>query len=227
MNLKGKTIVLTGGSSGIGYALAKKLSEMGNRVHSLDIQAPSIPLVGVKHYATDITKSQAVEKAIQEMMTEEKEIQVLINNAGIVRRGTLAELSEADWDLTMNINLKGGWLMLKHAKAYFARDAIVLQICSRRVLYLPADPGIYALSKASAAIMAQLFAKSVPIGLKIAYPGPVETPLSHYGRTEEEEKEVKDVRITPEEMAEKLIALLQSENKELVYDQERNTYSMR
>ncbi len=227
MKLKDKTIVLTGGSSGIGYAIAKKLGEMGNRVHSFDIQPPSQTLNNVRHQTVDITQAEAVERAIRDIMLEEKEIHVLINNAGIVRRGTLAELSEAEWYLTMGINVKGRWLMLKHLKPYFTPATIVLQICSRRALYLPADPGIYALSKASVAIMAQLFAKAVPIKLKIAYPGPVETPLSHYGRTEEQEKEVKDVRITPEEMAEKLIALLQSENKELAYDQERNIYLMR
>jgi len=225
MNLKYKTVVLTGGSSGIGYALAAKLADKGCSVFSFDRNEPEEPLEGVAHVSVDVSDGQRVKRAIGGVRSP---IDILINNAGVMRRGTIIESSEEDYDLLFDVNVKGSWFMFKYAREHLSPDAMIVQMSSRYALNPAADPGLYALSKLTDMHLAEIFAMTYPeYTVKFLYPGPVDTPLARYGVTGEVLEEKKKIMHTPEFVAEMIIDLIMSDDKtELIYDQETREYVM-
>jgi 2-keto-3-deoxy-L-fuconate dehydrogenase len=109
--------VITGGSSGIGLALAKLLAQRENEVYSLDVQEPLEKQAEVRHIHTDVSNSTAVRSALNKIGDG---ISLLVNNAGIIGRGDLFDSSEEVFDLLFKVNVKGSWLMIKEARPYFA-----------------------------------------------------------------------------------------------------------
>src|SRR6266542_3914972 len=125
MNLSGKTVLITGGSNGIGLALAALLRGKGCQVYSLDRMAPAEPVQGVQTLQDDVTREDDVRRALRDIAGP---IDVLINNAGIMRRGTLLESSTDDFDALFGVNVKGPWLVLKEARPLLRDDAMIVQM---------------------------------------------------------------------------------------------------
>ncbi len=124
MRFKDLTIIITGGAKGIGRACAEAFASEGGRVAIADIDAASANQVvqaiidaGGKamFVQCDISRSDDVQRLIRETVTAFGGVDVLYNNAGVVRYGTVVDLSEEDWDLQMNINLKASFLTCKYA----------------------------------------------------------------------------------------------------------------
>ncbi|WP_353223314.1 SDR family oxidoreductase [Salinisphaera hydrothermalis] len=115
--LTGRTALITGGAAGIGRAIAELYVEKGARVALVDrsehVAATAAELgenaaIGIQ---ADVTDSADVHAAVERVVAEFGRIDVLVNNAGVVALDWAEELSEADWDLTLNVNLKGVFLM--------------------------------------------------------------------------------------------------------------------
>ncbi|MDP3899732.1 MAG: SDR family oxidoreductase [bacterium] len=223
MDLKNKTVIITGASSGIGYAESKLLAQKGALVACFDLQSPKEPVAGVTYHQLDITDSGAIKKALA---TIKKPIDVLINNAGVMRRGTVTESSEPDYDLIMNVHMKASWLMFKLVQPKLINSAVILQMSSRHGLNLPPDPALYGLAKSASYHLAEIIQKTFPhYRVKIACPGPVDTPLSRYGTTKKEYEEKRKMMLTPDELAKHLVKLITAdEYKKLVFDQDKSAY---
>ena len=121
--LTNKVAVVTGASSGIGYeaaiAYAKAGADMAvlaRRKDKLDDLASKINSLGSRAIAIqcDISKEEDVKKSIELILNNFKTIDILLNNAGIAVRGSVDTLTEEAWDLSMNTNLKGAFLMCKY-----------------------------------------------------------------------------------------------------------------
>jgi 3-oxoacyl-[acyl-carrier protein] reductase len=217
MTIKGKTVVISGGSSGIGAAIAKKLVSQGAKVYSLDKNDPVQPLRDVSYFGVNLTNEVEVRSAIKKVT---ESIDLLISCAGVMRRGTIFDSTPEDYDFLMNNNLKSAWLLIKTVKEKLADNAIVLQIASRHALTVVPDPGLYTLSKKAVATLAEILAKTSPdLTVKIAYPGPVLTPLLLTGRTPEDQERIAKIAAKPEELAEKIWELLCSDSKELDFNE--------
>jgi 3-oxoacyl-[acyl-carrier protein] reductase len=146
-------------------------------------------------------------------------IEILINNAGIMRRGTMFESSEEDFDRLFRVNVKGSWLLLKLALPRLSKHAMIVQMSSDHARNPVTDPGIYSLSKMAARDLALLAEKTLPgHPVKILYPGPVDTPLARLGVSGTALKRKKKVMRDPGSIAEGIIQLIESDKKELVYD---------
>lgn len=209
MNVKNKTVLLTGGSNGIGHALSKILVQGGALVMSFDITKPTEPVEGVTYLKVDITKSKQIQTAVAKI---KKPISLLINNAGVMRRGDILESSEDDFDLIFNIHVKASWLILKYAQPKLMNSATILQMSSRHAFGLPPNPGLYALAKRTSYHLAKIIQKNYPgYHVKIACPGPVNTALSRYGTTKAELAEKMKMMVTPEVLAQKLFKLITSD----------------
>lgn len=120
--LNGKVALITGGSSGIGFAIAKALLSEGMTVaitarepKRLEKAAEALRAKGGQVIAapTDVSQASEVAAFVDQVMHEAGRIDLLVNNAGIFRLGAIADLSEADWDAVQNINLKGAFLCTK------------------------------------------------------------------------------------------------------------------
>lgn len=122
---QGKTAIVTGGTRGIGRAIALRLGEAGcnvafNYASSADaaneLQA-ELEKLGVKSFAQacDVSDTEASAEFVKSVKSEFGAIDFLINNAGITRDNLIMRMKEEDWDSVIDINLKGAWNFCKAA----------------------------------------------------------------------------------------------------------------
>lgn len=113
MRMKDKVAVVTGAAQGIGLAVAKRLCAEGARVVLLDVneekllQAVSALDCRVKYKVCNVAELQQVLGVFDQILQEEKRIDILVNNAGITRDAMFHKMDEEEWDLVLNVNLKG------------------------------------------------------------------------------------------------------------------------
>ncbi|KAM5194314.1 dehydrogenase/reductase SDR family member 6 [Mantella aurantiaca] len=111
--LDGKVIVLSAAAQGIGKAAAIAFAKEGAQVIATDINEEMLkelePYKGIKTRVLDVTKKDQIEKLSQEI----DRIDVLFNVAGFVHHGSILDCEEADWDFTMNLNVRSMYLMIK------------------------------------------------------------------------------------------------------------------
>lgn len=116
MRLEGKTAVVTGAAQGIGKAIVKRLYEEGAKVALLDVNEEKIreAAAEIDHgtgraagYICNVADRESVETTMAEVEAALGTIDILINNAGITRDTMFHKMSEEQWDLVMEVNLKG------------------------------------------------------------------------------------------------------------------------
>lgn len=131
MDLKNKTVLVTGGSRGIGRAIAQKFAAYGCNVaivyagnaDAADQTVQTLTEKGVqaKAYQCDVADFSQTQTLVETIIADFGGVDVLINNAGIVRDGLLLSMKEEDFDSVLSINLKGAFNMTKHLFSHFMR----------------------------------------------------------------------------------------------------------
>jgi glucose 1-dehydrogenase len=111
MKLKDKVAIVTGGARGIGLAIARRFIAEGAHVAIADI-APD-PGIGAEFHHCDVSNSNAVHATVKAVLKAHGAIDILVNNAAISVVADFLELSEADFDRVLAVNLKGSFLMLQ------------------------------------------------------------------------------------------------------------------
>lgn len=115
VNLQGKAALVTGAGRGIGRAIAQGLSDSGAVVSVNDIDAlPATMTVGIlsgdaKAYPADVADPQAVQRMIDSIINEQGKLDILVNNAGIEPKASILEMSIADWQRTLDVNLSAAF----------------------------------------------------------------------------------------------------------------------
>lgn len=119
-SLDDKVVIITGGSSGIGYGCAKFLSAMGARVVIFDLkdleesQKDQNIASAVSFIYCDVTSESSCRQAIKQVESEFSRIDALVNCAGVIKRKTVVELEVDEWDLVIDVGLKGVYLVSKY-----------------------------------------------------------------------------------------------------------------
>ncbi|MBN1651062.1 MAG: 3-oxoacyl-[acyl-carrier-protein] reductase [Bacteroidales bacterium] len=130
--LEGKTALVTGGSRGIGRTICLKFAEQGANVAFSDLMldentaalVEEIEAFGVKGkgYASDASSFDQSEKMVDDIAKDFERIDILVNNAGITRDNLLMRMTEADWDMVININLKSVFNLTKAVQKYMLKQ---------------------------------------------------------------------------------------------------------
>ena len=129
MNFENKTAVVTGGSRGIGLAIAKKLAEGGANIAILYVGDESEGInakaelekygTKVEQYFCNVADFAASKEVVDKVIADFGGIDILINNAGITRDKLVLNMEEADFDAVIGVNLKGTFNMIKHTYKHF------------------------------------------------------------------------------------------------------------
>jgi NAD(P)-dependent dehydrogenase (short-subunit alcohol dehydrogenase family) len=130
--LKGHVALITGAAGGIGSSIARLFVEEGAAVALLDrnlsalecLEAELSAVGGVVSvHAVDITRESEVSIALADVAHRHGQLSLLVNAVGLLRKGRVDEMSESDFDALMDVNVKGVWLVTKHAVP-FLRKAV-------------------------------------------------------------------------------------------------------
>jgi NADP-dependent 3-hydroxy acid dehydrogenase YdfG len=114
--IKGKVVVITGASSGLGEATARHLASLGakliigaRRIDRLEAIAKEIEAAGgeARTVEVDVTRKEAVERLVAEALTAFGRIDVMVNNAGLMAIAPLSQVRTDEWDRMIDINIKG------------------------------------------------------------------------------------------------------------------------
>ncbi len=111
MRFEGKIALVTGGRSGIGRAIARRLQNEGARVFTA--QRGEDP--EFEHVRADFADMDAPARIIEDVVTNSGRLDVLVNNAGLMQEAAIEDMSLADWQRSLAVNLTAPFLMIKHA----------------------------------------------------------------------------------------------------------------
>ena len=184
-----RVALVTGSSSGIGEAIAKRLGALGanvvvNSATSVDAGKKVAQEIGATatYIQADIADKQAGERLIDETIARFGRLDFLINNAGwttLVDHRNLDALTDDIFERTFDVNVKGTWMLTKYALEYLKRSDTgnVVTITSIAGVRPVGSSIAYAMSKAALNHMTVLLAKShAPVRFNAVAPGLVETP---------------------------------------------------
>lgn len=128
MRLMDRKAVVTGAAQGIGLALATRLAAEGADVTILDINQAAAERAAadiaaasgrrVTALAVDVTSEESVEKAMDAAAEAMDGLDLLVNNAGVLKSHFITEFPKKDWDFVLNVNLTGAFLCIKHASRH-------------------------------------------------------------------------------------------------------------
>jgi 3-oxoacyl-[acyl-carrier protein] reductase len=173
MNFENKTAVVTGGSRGIGLAIAKKLAENGANIAILYVGDESEGInakeellkygTKVEQYFCDVSNFEKSKEVVDKVIEDFGGIDFLINNAGITRDKLVLNMDEKDFDAVINVNLKGTFNMVKHTYKHFMKKRYGRIVSTASIVGLNGNAGQanYAASKAGIIALTKSVAKEL------------------------------------------------------------------
>ena len=188
LGLQGRTAVITGAGSGIGKAVANELSANGVRCVILDrsqelVDATVSEISRAGFNATGAACDVTDEAAITKVATSIEQCDILVNAAGLVRPGALAELATSEWDALLKVNLTGYFLMARAFTSQLVASGhgAMVHVASISSTNPQGSSGAYSVSKAGVVIMSKQLAFELgPQGVRsnTVSPGLVRTPMT-------------------------------------------------
>lgn len=166
MRLKNKVCVITGSSSGIGKKIAESFYAEGAKViitynkNKLEAKKLSKNL-NSSFYKLDVSKKKQVIKVFSSIKKKFKKIDVLVNNAGVNKTNDFDKLSEKDWDLVLNVNLKGVFFCCQEVLKSMPNGGKIINIGSLSGEYGGPRTPSYAAAKAGVMSLTHCLARFV------------------------------------------------------------------
>ncbi|HEY9002541.1 MAG TPA: SDR family oxidoreductase [Mucilaginibacter sp.] len=183
--LKNKVAVITGGNSGIGFGIAeafKKEGAVGAIIgRNQETLANSVAQLGDGFIAinADVTNLADLERVFKETAVKFGKIDVVVANAGAGTTGTVANMSEAGYDKTMNLNLKSVYFTVNKALPYMNDGGSIILIGSNAAHRAYPSFGLYGAAKAAVIFFAKAFSNDLldrKIRANVITPGTTDTP---------------------------------------------------
>jgi NAD(P)-dependent dehydrogenase (short-subunit alcohol dehydrogenase family) len=185
--LDGKVAIVTGAAQGNGFAIAARLAEHGCAIAAIDINAEGINAAAArigdkaKPFTADCSNVAAIRGVVRQVQDAFGRIDILVNNAGILRIASFPDIGEADFDATVNLNLKGAFFFAQEVQSALPRDGRIVNIASvagvdGRTLSAP-----YAATKAGLITITKTLARALAgrgITVNAVAPGLIDTPFN-------------------------------------------------
>ena len=227
--LENKTVIITGGTSGIGAACAELLAKNGarvvivgrNEVNGNEIESCINRAGGIaKYLRCDVTIESDVIQMIDSAVDEYGSIDILINNAGVFLPSVeIEQLDYQDWKKTIDVNVNGYFLVTKYAKPHLLKSkGVILNNASIAGMHSYAAGRSYAYSASKAAIIqfTRMMAKNYAeegIRVNCISPGIIMTPILHGRDPQIYEKRIPLGRVgSPEDVAKVALFLVSNES---------------
>jgi 3-oxoacyl-[acyl-carrier protein] reductase len=190
VELNGRVALVTGGSRGIGLAIARELAEAGARVAVVardgsraEGAAQTLAGEGHRGFGADVADAEAVSALIKTVESELGSLDVLVNNAGVTRDNLLMRLKDEDWNEVLNTNLKGAFNTIRAASRGMMKRRFGRIINITSVVGITGNKGQanYAASKAGLIGLTKSVAKELAsrgILVNAVAPGYIETDMT-------------------------------------------------
>ena len=198
--LEDRGVIVTGAASGIGRATARMMAAAGARVAAVDVDegglAETMALLGGGdgHLAIpfDLAETAAIPDLVSDAVGLLGDLWALANIAAVLRRRHIDEVTEEDWDLQLDVNLKASFFLNRaagNAMAAAGRGGRIINFASMAWLVGPLlGSDAYVVSKAGIVSMTRGFARTFgPHGILVntVAPGQIDTPMQHLDNTPE------------------------------------------
>ena len=188
---EGKTAFVTGGSRGIGKAIAEHFANEGANVAIIDVNEQALSEVtaqftdaGYSFYTkvASVTNREEIGQAMQETYEKFGSIDILVNNAGVIRDNLVFKMTDDDWDTVMDVHLKGAFYASQAAQAYMTKQNYgrIINLSSTSALgnrgqsnYATAKAGLQGLTKTLAIELGKF-----GITVNAVAPGFIETDMT-------------------------------------------------
>ncbi|GAB3681641.1 3-oxoacyl-ACP reductase FabG [Actinocorallia lasiicapitis] len=177
----GKVVVVTGGAQGIGAATVRRFTDEGATVAVVDLGAAA--RTGHPHaYDCDVTDAAAVQAVFDRVAAELGGLDVLVNNAGIIRDNLLFKMSKDDWDAVLDVNLTGVFHCCRAAQKHMVaqRSGKIVSLSSRSALGARGQANYGAANAGIQALTATLAIELGPFGITVnaVAPGYIATAMT-------------------------------------------------
>lgn len=200
-DLEGKIAIVTGAANGMGEATAKKLSAHGATIIANDVNSIERVVQEIKRskgkiidHKADVSDYSQVEKMVKKTVSNFGKVDILVNNAGILRRNSIEHIDDAEWDLIMNVNVKGVFNCCKAVLPYMKmqKQGKIVNVSSSAGRSASELGGAhYTASKAAVlGFTRHLAREAAPYNINVnsICPGLIDTPMVRETTSEEEIK---------------------------------------
>jgi NAD(P)-dependent dehydrogenase (short-subunit alcohol dehydrogenase family) len=203
--LRDKGILITGGTSGIGLATARRFQQEGARVFVCGIDATELQTVTEELTApgtvADVSQERDVTRLVNESAASLGRIDVLINNAGIAKKARFIDLTPQQWDETIAVNLRGMFLVAQGVAREMLADGqggAIVNMASTNALGGEEEFAHYNASKGGVLQLTRTMAVELGrsgIRVNCVCPGFIDTPLNRHLATEDEMREYERTKV--------------------------------
>ena len=190
MRFQDKVVIITGGAGGIGLATAKRFGTEGARVvladisqENLDKAVPEVQQAGapeVMSSVCNVAKEGDVVATVKATLAKFGRLDVIVNNAGLMRFKALEELTNDDWMSVLNVDLLGAFYFIKQGFLHMKKGGTIVNVSSIHARETEALVTPYAAAKAAVVSLTRSAAiEGSPKGLRInaVLPGAIDTPM--------------------------------------------------